>query len=97
MSDFVSKEVCEITHKQLNKSIDKLCSNIDRAVEVSIQTSKEVYLICGKIKDIDKLNDKMDNLKIETTKNTTMWKLFGIIATVMLIGGGVVFGIMQVI
>ena len=81
----VTKEICSLTHKQLNKTIDRLTENIDRAVEIASITSKEVYLLCGKIKEIDQLEVKVDKIKYQTVKNTTMWKIFAVVGSLSVI------------
>ena len=86
----VTKEICQLVHKDLNKTIDKLCHNIDKSVQVAIQTSKEVYLLCSKVKERDNLNEKVDDLVKVTTKNTTMWKIFSIMVGLIAAGSLIV-------
>ena len=81
----VTKEICSLTHKQLNKTIDRLTENIDRAVEIASITSKEVYLLCGKIKEIDQLEVKVDKVSDQTIRNTTLWKIFADVGSLSVI------------
>ncbi len=81
----VTKEICSLTHKQLNKTIDRLTENIDRAVEIASITSKEVYLLCGKIKEIDQLEVKVDKVSDQTIRNTTLWKIFAVVGSLSVI------------
>ena len=90
MEENVTKEICELVHKGLNKTVNKLCHNIEKSVQVAIQTSKEVYLLCSKIKEIDNLDEKVDDLIKVTTKNSTMWKIFSIMVGLVAAGSLIV-------
>jgi len=62
---------CNAMRNGLNDTVEKLCSKIDKFVDIQIEQSKEVYSICNKVKRLDQRQDKVE-LKIEDIENDTI-------------------------
>jgi len=99
MNDFVKKETCHIIMENITNSVDKLCIKIDTLVELSAENEKNLYLHNLKFGYVEEnakeTSKKLDEVEIATVKNTTMWKIFAIVAGILTIGGGAAYGIIK--
>ncbi len=78
MSEYTTKETCEVYHKQLDDTVTKLCNKIDNLIDLSAKHEKEIYLHSHEIKeqkkDIDTVGDKVRVLENDTLKHKMLFR-----------------------